>query len=745
MVTRQFWILALLMSVMTVCSISATERPKIGLALSGGGAKGAAHVGVLKVLEQNRIPIDYIAGTSMGAYVAGLYALGYSADQIESIMLSLDFNTGFSDDIPRNDLNYRDKQFSDSYPIELKIGFRDSELRFAKGALLGQSMASLLRRSIGTVSEVSDFDLLPIPVRFVATDLTDRSEVVLRSGNLLEAMQASMTVPGALAPIERDGKLLVDGGMVNNMPVSVVKSMGADIVIAVDIGAPLKEKDELKSVFDVLDQLSGYLTNLSRDQQVALMTENDILIQPNVKGIGTSDFDSMPSLIPEGERAARNHLAALLRYRLDEDTYRNYYLAKQINRANWISTQPPVVAVKLNNQSWVRDDVIRDVLAVKPGDVINDNEIEQAIARLYSLNHFERVDAFLAQGEQGPELVVKTRGKNWGPNVFDMGLRIEDNLEQQLDLAIDAALTVNDLFDAGGQLRLEADIGSIKRLGTEWYQPIDDLQHYFVVVEAEAERKEWNAFEQIESFPFVRIERNRYSAALGGGINIGRNAQLKMVYRYEDGNYSAVATNTLDKLGDYWFYGPELVFGYDSLDQPMFPSRGQRLFAQVSHLNSSSNLIFDSAPWRRSKFYAFDLEWMAATHFGPHNFIVKSEFEMLSEDLLTLARLNSIGGFLNLSGFSKDSLFGSHKLLFGGIYTYDLGREILGISSPFYLGASLEAGNVWLLRDDVSMNDLIYAGSVFIGMETGLGPAALAFGHADTGDSSFYLFLGKQF
>ncbi|MBY5921586.1 patatin-like phospholipase family protein [Ferrimonas balearica] len=726
-------------------SVWAADRPKVGLALSGGGAKGAAHVGVLRILEQHNIPVDYIAGTSMGAYVAGLYALGYSADQIEAIMLSLDFSTGFSDDIPRQDLSYRDKQFYDSYPIELKMGFREGELRFARGALQGQTMASLIRRSIGTIPEVPNFDMLPIPVRFVATDLTDRGEVILDSGNLLEAMQASMTVPGALAPIERDGQLLVDGGMVNNMPVSVVKAMGADVVIAVDIGAPLKGRDELNSVFNVLDQLSGYLTNLSRDQQVALMGPDDILIQPDVRGIGTSEFEAMPGLIPEGENAALAHIAELKRWAVTEEDYNQYHLAKQVNRSVWLETDAPVVAVRLENQSWVKDDVIRDVLQVKPGDVLDEQQIEQAIARIYSLNQFERVDAFLVDTHDGQALVVQTRGKNWGPNVFDMGLRIEDNLDRELDLSLDAALTVNNLFNAGGQWRTEANLGTLNRLATEWYQPVDDLQRFYVIAMADVESKEWNAFEQIEEFPFVRIEQTRSSVALGGGINFGRNAQLQLAYRYEDGKYHSVGSNTIGRLGDYWFYGPELGIGFDTLDQSMFPSQGQRWFAQLSHLNSSSKGAFDDEPWQRDNFWVYELEWAGATHFGAHNFIGKASFETLSEDELTLAHFTSIGGFLNLSGFSKDSLFGSHKVLLGGIYTYDLSRDVLGITWPLFLGASFEAGNVWLLQDDVSLSDLIYAGSVFVSMETAIGPAALAFGQADTGDSSFYLFIGKQF
>lgn len=239
----------------------AQPHQKIGLVLSGGGAKGAAHIGVLKVIEKNKIPIDYIVGTSIGAYVGGLYALGYSVDEIEKIMLNIPWDDSYSDLIPRNLLSFERKALRDLYNIPIRLGLTDGEIKSPSGLLLGQSAGSLLKLSTDVVPTFESFDHLAIPYRAIASDLATAQAVVINKGSITAAMRASATVPGAVNPVNIDGKLLVDGGIVNNMPIDVVKAMGADVVIAVDIGSSLLSTNNIKSTFDVIDQLSTILTN----------------------------------------------------------------------------------------------------------------------------------------------------------------------------------------------------------------------------------------------------------------------------------------------------------------------------------------------------------------------------------------------------------------------------------------------------------------------------------------------------
>lgn len=272
--------------------------------LSGGGAKGSAHIGVLRVLEKNNIPVDYIAGTSIGAYVGGLYALGYKADEIESLMMSTAWDDGFSDTIPRESLHYEEKKQSDQYNIPLRLGYEKNEIKAPSGILIGQMMTTLLRQSTGLVTMFDSFDDLAIPFRAVAADLETSLAVILDSGSLVQAMKASAAIPGALQPVTIGDKLLVDGALANNMPVDVVKAMGADIVIAVDIGSSLTKKENINTTIDVLNQLSTILTSATTEKQKKLLEENDILIRPNVGDLSTTDWEIMPVALELGLEAA---------------------------------------------------------------------------------------------------------------------------------------------------------------------------------------------------------------------------------------------------------------------------------------------------------------------------------------------------------------------------------------------------------------------------------------------------------
>ncbi|SHH94435.1 patatin-like phospholipase family protein [Ferrimonas marina] len=729
-----------------VSMTAVAERPKIGVVLSGGGAKGAAHIGVLRTLERNQIPVDYLAGTSMGAYVATLYAVGYSADEIEAIIGSMDFNTGFSDDVPREQRIYRDKAFYDHYPIETKVGFNEGEFTLPKGALQGQTMSSLIRRSLGPVPTVEDFDQLPIPLRTVATDLTDRSAMVFDQGSLAIAMQASMTVPGALAPIQYEDKLLVDGGLVNNLPVDVVKAMGADVVIAVDIGSPLHSRDELNSVIDVLSQLSGYLTNLTRDQQVALMSEKDLLIVPDIGDVGTSDFDKMPLMIQRGEHAAQEMLAQLLPYQVSPAAYQRYQAEKTEKREALFDQAPVITAVDLENASWVDPTVILEALDLPLGTALDSATLEEAISRVYALNQFERVDARIDRHGDEATLVISARNKDWGPNVFDLGLRFEDNFEEELDFGIDVAYSAYNLFDLRTQWRTELNLGTNKRFATELYQPLGRNEMLFSRVGYQYINQRWNVLET-EANLIQSLRQSSHDLYAGLGLHLGRAAQVELLYRYEDGELDSIPSGNSSKLAYYHYKGPELLVGYDTLDNGVFPTRGMEWRLSAAYLDSYTRFLPPSGidGSEHQSLWAYQARWRGAYSLGAHTVSGKVEVESLDQNSLQLSRLTSIGGFLNLSGYYKDALFGNHKGLGTLIYRYDLSNAPFGITLPVSIGASAEAGNIWDSKDDMALDDLIYAGSAFVSTDTRWGPAAFAYGQTDDGNRSIYFFFGKPF
>ncbi|ABK46673.1 Patatin [Shewanella sp. ANA-3] len=720
----------------------AAERPKVGLVLSGGGAKGAAHVGVLKILEEHHIPVDYIAGTSIGAYVAGMYSLGYSASEVEAIMMGVDWDSGYSDTIPRNVLSYRDKQLRDRYNIPLNIGYNEGEVRAPSGLLRGQTMSQLLRQSTDLVQQFGDFDALAIPYRAVATDLETSLPVVIDHGSLVKAMQASATVPGALQPTQIDGKLLVDGGIANNMPVDVVKAMGADIIIAVDIGSPLVKKDKLDSTIAVLDQLSNFLTNASTEKQKQLLTDKDVLIRPAIDALSTTDFTIMPLALTLGKEAANGQLDKLQSMSVSAEEYAAYVDAKKAKgKLLMADVAHPIKEIVFDNQSKVSLNLLKETLDLKAGQAVTKDELNEALKRIYALNKFERVDAEFVEGEEGRVLTVTTRAKSWGPNYFQLGFNWEDDFSTDSAISFDMAYTMTDLTFNGGEWRNEVKLGFEKLFATEFYQPLDRDQDFYSRARYQYDIHNWDIYDNNNRA--LIFNKKTHTIEMGIGYNYVPQGVIELGLVAEKG----VIINDAWLVKDFDFnsYGAYLRVGYDSLDSISFPTSGNRITLNVYVRNENFDDVVDNNDTDYS--VQIEADWKGALSVGNHSFVGKASLATINNDSSNSLHLSDLGGFLNLSGYHKDSLNGDHKLFGAFVYQYDLGRDaLLGMRDyPLYLGLSLEAGNVWYERSEVSLSDLIYASSLYIGTDTSMGPAALGFGITDMGDKSLYLFVGKAF
>ncbi|WP_076538492.1 patatin-like phospholipase family protein [Shewanella sp. UCD-KL21] len=721
-------------------NLMAKERQSVGLVLSGGGAKGAAHIGVLKLLEQHRIPVDYITGTSIGSYVGGMYALGYSAAEIEHIMLNSPWADGYSDTIPREVLTYRDKQHRDKFNIPINVGYKDGGLAVPSGLLLGQTMSQLLRSSTDVVEQFGDFDDLAIPYRAVATDLVTSHAVVLAHGSIVKAMQASATVPGALQPAEIDGKLLVDGGISNNMPVDVIKAMGADVVIAIDIGSPLASKEQLNGTIAVLEQLSTILTKATTEHQKTLLTDDDVLIRPAIDDMSTTDFDIMPDALAAGTLAGEAALPMLTHLSVSAEEYQAYQDNKQraklllVNQVN-----RPVIKIVFDNQSRVSESLLDEELALKKGTVITKEALDEGIKRLYSLNKFQRVDAEFEDTEAGRILTVTTHAKSWGPNYFDAGFNWEDDFTLDSAITLSLAYTMGELTDNGGEWRNEVQLGYDKRVSSEFYQPLDRDQDFYIRSKYEFEIKNWDFYD--DNNRVFELKNTLNQLVFGVGYNYSHAGLIEVGAVGEIGDLSNRAVSTQDL--EYDSYGGYFAFSFDTLNSISFPTEGQRLTFKASIRNETYKgaVINDSdeLSWQ------FEADWKGALKLGNHAIVGKVALATVDVDREFTLHVAELGGFLNLSGFHKGALAGAHKAFGALIYQYDLGRDLFLSDIPLYIGTSFEAGNVWVNRDDIDFNDLIYAGSVYLGTDTSWGPAALGFGFTDTGDQSLYLFLGKNF
>lgn len=398
------------------------SRPKVGLVLSGGGAKGLAHVGVLKVLEEAGIRPDFIAGTSMGSIVGGLYAIGYSADSIDKIARSADWNTLLTDNIPRNLLTLEEKEDFDRFILSIPI--QERKIKLPGGVVNGFNVLNRLNTLCAPVYTTQKFTKFPIPFLCVATDLETGKAVILNEGYLPDAIRASMSIPTAFSPVEIDGKLLIDGGVVNNFPVDLAKEMGADIIIGVDVGFTTYTKDQLNSLIRILEQTVFFYGEELNQKNRAL---SNILIMPDIREFNASSFFNTDTIIQRGEKAARMHFSELkaladsLRA-LDPAFYPRQSIA-----------QPDAMVIKevqIEGLRKVSPQLVSGKLQINVFDVVTTEDIRQAMERLYASLYFEKVNYRIEPVNRGVRLVVNVKENSGGQLRF--GVHYDTNYKSAL-------------------------------------------------------------------------------------------------------------------------------------------------------------------------------------------------------------------------------------------------------------------------------------------------------------------------
>jgi NTE family protein len=737
------------------------HRPRICLVLSGGGARGMAHIGVLKVLEDLKIPIDCIAGTSMGAIVGGLYASGMTAAQIDSTMRSVDWQEAFRDAPPRRDLAFRRKQDDRNFLVKLPLGLKHGKVLLPKGFIQGQKLQETLRQLTLPFSNTTNFDLLPTPFRAVATDLVTGNAVVMDKGDLAIAMRASMSAPGVFAPVELDGRLLVDGGLAENLPINVARAMHADILIVSDVSFPLQPRAALDSALSISNQMLAILVRKDSDRQRATLGPRDILIEPNLGSATATDFTAPTYVIARGEDAARDAIAKLSAYGVGEAAYRDY-LARRADREPGL---PPIEFVRVDEQSKRYEKTILAEMQPLVGKPLDLDEVGKRITELYGLGNFETLDYTLVDqktatghgGEAGQSsdvgqgkdtgqgadeesgLEVRARRKSWGPNYVRFGLNLEDDFQGNSLYNAAARFVLTELDDLGAENLTDVQIGSDTKIASEFYQPLNASRTWFVAPSARVEARDLLIYDKdVEVADF----RDREAEAdMDFGREIGNWGEIRVGYHRTNGA-------TRDRLGD-----PDLVesqynlgeyffkFSYDRLDNVHFPREGQTFTLQwdANRTNLGADIASDKvqADWlmARSRGRNTILLWTSAGSTLDGNFKPNA-----------LPEFYSLGGFFNLSGLAPQSLYGPHYAIARAIYFRKIGSGGEGFFEfPAYIGMSLELGNTYQQRGDISYGSAHKDGSLFLAFDTFLGPVYLGTGYDQSGNSAFYLFLGRTF
>jgi len=400
--------------------------PRIGLALSGGGARGIAHVGVLKVLDELRVPISCVTGTSMGAIVGATFAAGRTPAEMEMLVLEANWEEIFRDKPPRGEIAVRRKIDDYKTLFAPEYGVQDGGLALPKGVLAGIAIESAFRSMVTPAFGITDFRQLPISFNAIATDIETGKEVVLGSGSLAQAMRASMSVPGMFAPVEIDGRILGDGGLVNNLPVDLVRKMGADIVIAVNIGTPLMSRDQLQSVVGYASQMLNILTEQNVRAQLATLKPTDILISPDLGNLTFIDFAAAPKFVEIGEKAAeavRTQLAAL------SDSPERYAAFERKLKVLPEKLPERLDFVTVEGSRYTNPEVLEDQMRTKPDEPFKLSTLESDLARLYGRGEFEQIDYQLTTVGNQNGVIVTVTEKSWGPNFLRFGTSLSTDFQ----------------------------------------------------------------------------------------------------------------------------------------------------------------------------------------------------------------------------------------------------------------------------------------------------------------------------
>jgi len=708
----------------------AVERPKIGLALSGGGARGAAHIGILRVLEQLHIPIDYIAGTSMGSIIAGLYAIGMSPDEIEHAFTTIDWNHIFDDNPPRETRAFRRKRDDDLYVDAASVGYNDGNIELPTGLIQGQKFDLELRKLTLQAAEIRDFDKFPIPYRAVATDINNGKAVVFDKGDIALAMRASMAVPAVFAAVEVDGVTLVDGGIADNLPIDVVRKMGADIIIAVDISTPLDETVRLDNLLKITGRLTGILTSRNVEVQKATLTDEDVLLVPDLGKLTSSDFTKASEFIPLGEAAARAKQAELSKLSVSEAVY----LAYRDSLETPAYSNPVIEFVTISNNSRVSDSVIRERISQQVGAPLDIPRIEKDIGAIYGLQLFENIGYEVIERDGKTGVEIEARQREWGPNYLQLGVALTGDWSGENSYNIGLAYLKTAINSLDGELHFGGQIGSAPTLFADWYQPLDPAARFFIQPSVVLGKR---TLVDYASDGETRIAEYRLSDAtmqLAGGINIGEYGEARLGIRRSWGKFNLYVGDPTMPSGEF---DSGSLFGQlwvDRLNDAYFPSDGYsgRVRYTIYREALGNDNSLDQAELQVSRFMTFNKNTFGVG--AVYNTTLDGDAEIQDQYLM--------GGFLKLSGYDQNALHGPNSALLTAVY-YRRFEQLKFL--PWYIGASLEYGNVWQDRDDMSFSSAILAGSVFLGADTPLGPLYLGLGQAEHGHTAGFIFLGKTF
>ena len=705
----------------------ASKRPRIGLVLAGGGAKGGAHVGVLKVLEEQRVPIDCIAGTSMGALIGAGYASGMPAADIEAFLTNIDWPSVVGGVGRRLLQPIEQKRLETAARSPVELGVQQGQVITAGGLTDTSAIDDLLRSYVARARMVPDFDQLPIPYRAVATDMITGKMVVLKSGDLATAMRASMAIPGAFAPVAINGYILADGGMVRNIPIDIARETCADVVIVVNLVEPSTPPERLVQATQLLGRSMEVMLEANEIAQLQTLTERDIRIDVPMGDIGTADFPRVPETIPLGESAARLVADRLATLALPEQEYTTWRAGVTTQQA----VETRLADVRVEGLERVNADYLRSFTKIRPGDTVDIAAISADAGRMAALDDIESV-AYRFEGDlDNPDLVWLPTEASIGRDVLRPSLGLYASGGGSVSFLLGVQHVRHWLNPRGGEWRNNVQVGYEASLTSSLYQPFDKAQRYFVepaVFGIRTAEDLYNDGDRVATYRFVDL-----GGRIDFGMNMGSTAQMRL--GYVTTNRRAEAQTGLSQLPEIDTQDAGLAVSaiYDSRDASTFATDG--VAAAIEYLYADDALGGDRQ-WER-----IEAGVRTAIPVGKHVMWVNFAGGTDLSDELPGDRAFSLGGPMTLPAYQLDELRARSYALANVNFLWRLKELVAVKNQAIYGGLGVQVASLSDRVDPVDDGE-IYGLSGYIGGPTPIGTLVLGVGVA-TDSWGVWLSLGR--
>jgi len=698
-------------------------RPRVGLVLGGGGARGAAHIGVLEVLERLRVPVDCVAGTSMGALVAGAWAAGISPAQMRIEMANANWVDMFQDNPDFSELSYRNKRLSQRFLPGTETGVTERGIQYPPGVVYGQKIKLFFNSLVHANLGEREMQQLPLPLSIIATDIGTGERVVFRDGSLTSAMRASMSVPGLLAPIEYRERKLVDGGLVDNVPIREVRSRcQADVVIAVNVGSPLLKPEEVGSLLSVSAQMVNILTEQNVAQSLATLRPDDIYIKPDLDGISAADFDKHATTADRGRLAADEAAEALKRLSVSEPQYVQWWsrIAARDRPA------PRVDEIEIAGLERVNPEAVQHHIEQREGAPLDTGKLEKDLLRVFGDGWYERVDYTLLSTRDRNLLRITPLEKGWGPDYLRFGINLEV-ADQGSTFDLRGAYHKTWINRLGAELLVGAQIGSTMGVFAEFYQPLEPTQTWFVQPQAAIERKFSAAYE--DDLKLAEYEVVTAMTEFLGGLNIGRLGQARLGWAGRSARASLETGLPFLPSAKVSYHGVFATLDLDQFNRLYFPSEGWA--ARMRYFRSPDE-----------DFARLDARAEGAWTLG--DYVLGAELAYGGSPSGRLPEFDavSLGGFLNMSAYAKGQLVGDDVYYAQLRAERIIGTFPIGLRGDMRLGLALEAARRGLAYTETRRTGWLNSTTLYVGGETPLGPVYFGAGYSTSGVWNAYLFLG---